>query len=201
MLYFMDSEFIEDGKTIDLISIGIVCEDGREYYAQSVEFNADNASYWVWDKVIPALNMHESQFGKHAHLKPYHESLLSQSMRQHRDGQCEDEEHGKYAACPWRTRAQIANELCAFIDPEKYGAPEFWTYYGAYDHVALAQLYGPMIDLPKGWPMYTHDLMQWCDMLGNPQLPVQSKGEHNALADAKHNRVMWEFLNNLSKNS
>jgi 3' exoribonuclease, RNase T-like len=30
---FYDTEFIEDGRTIDLISIGMVAEDGREYYA------------------------------------------------------------------------------------------------------------------------------------------------------------------------
>lgn len=30
MRYFLDCEFIEDGRTIDLISIGIVAEDGRE---------------------------------------------------------------------------------------------------------------------------------------------------------------------------
>ena len=33
--YFFDTEFYEDGKTIDLISIGIVAEDGREFYAVS----------------------------------------------------------------------------------------------------------------------------------------------------------------------
>jgi hypothetical protein len=29
MKYYYDTEFIEDGRTIDLISIGIVAEDGR----------------------------------------------------------------------------------------------------------------------------------------------------------------------------
>jgi hypothetical protein len=36
--YFFDTEFDEDGKTIELISIGIKCADGREYYAVSREF-------------------------------------------------------------------------------------------------------------------------------------------------------------------
>lgn len=31
MRYFYDTEFIEDGHTIELISIGVVAEDGREY--------------------------------------------------------------------------------------------------------------------------------------------------------------------------
>ena len=33
--YFIDTEFMEDGHTIELISIGICCEDGREFYAVS----------------------------------------------------------------------------------------------------------------------------------------------------------------------
>lgn len=35
MRYFFDTEFLEDGRTIELISIGIVAEDGREYYAEA----------------------------------------------------------------------------------------------------------------------------------------------------------------------
>ena len=41
--FFIDTEFVEDGKTIDLISIGIVCEDGREFYAVSTEFDGGRA--------------------------------------------------------------------------------------------------------------------------------------------------------------
>ena len=37
--YFYDTEFIEDGTTIDLVSIGIVDEAGREFYAVSTEFD------------------------------------------------------------------------------------------------------------------------------------------------------------------
>src|SRR5690349_17532726 len=35
MRYFLDTEFIERPGTIDLISIGIVSEDRREFYAES----------------------------------------------------------------------------------------------------------------------------------------------------------------------
>ena len=37
MKYTYDTEFHENGRTIDFISIGIVCEDGREYYAENSE--------------------------------------------------------------------------------------------------------------------------------------------------------------------
>ena len=53
MKYFIDTEFLEGTQkgwfgrntkpTIDLISIGIVCEDGRKYYAISKDFNLKEA--------------------------------------------------------------------------------------------------------------------------------------------------------------
>ena len=43
MRFFYDTEFIDNGRTIELISIGVAAEDGREYYAISTEFNPDQA--------------------------------------------------------------------------------------------------------------------------------------------------------------
>ena len=37
--YFYDCEFIEDGRSVDLVSIGVVDEYGREFYAVSTEFD------------------------------------------------------------------------------------------------------------------------------------------------------------------
>ena len=31
--------------------------------------------------------------------------------------------------------------------------PEFWGYYSDYDWVVTAQMFGTMMDIPKGWPM------------------------------------------------
>lgn len=55
MRFFLDTEFIEDGKTIDLISIGIVCEDGREYYAEVADCDLSKANSWVQENVVPHL--------------------------------------------------------------------------------------------------------------------------------------------------
>jgi hypothetical protein len=55
MKYFFDTEFIEDGKTIDLISIGIISEDGRSRYYESSECDLEKASLWVKENVIPHL--------------------------------------------------------------------------------------------------------------------------------------------------
>lgn len=53
--YFYDTEFIEDGVTIDLVSIGVVDETGREFYAVSTEFNPTKAIPWVRRNVLDKL--------------------------------------------------------------------------------------------------------------------------------------------------
>jgi hypothetical protein len=53
--YFYDCEFIEDGRTIELVSIGVVGEDGREFYAVSTGFDPDRAIDWVRRHVLDKL--------------------------------------------------------------------------------------------------------------------------------------------------
>ena len=55
MRFFYDCEFIEDGTTIDLVSIGVVREDGAEYYAVSTEFDPGKANPWVRRHVLGQL--------------------------------------------------------------------------------------------------------------------------------------------------
>jgi hypothetical protein len=62
--YFYDCEFIEDGRTIDLVSIGVVAEDGREFYAVSTEFDPDRAGKWVRRNVLPKLPQPSSPLWK-----------------------------------------------------------------------------------------------------------------------------------------
>lgn len=158
MKYFYDTEFIEDGHSIDLISIGIVAEDGREYYAISTEFDYKKAEQNEWLK----------------------ENVLSKLPPE-------------YTSPDWKTRSQIKQDILDFIGEDK---PEFWAYYADYDHVALCQIFGKMIDLPKGWPMYTNDLKQLLNSLGNPRIAKQKDGEHNALSDAKWLRDTYFSLVN-----
>lgn len=56
MRYWIDTEFIEHPGTIDLISIGLVAEDGREFYAESSEVDWTKASHWTLEHVRPQLS-------------------------------------------------------------------------------------------------------------------------------------------------
>jgi hypothetical protein len=152
MIYFLDTEFIEEGpyKPIQLISIGLVCEDGREFYCVSEEFDSSTANDWVKENVLNHLG-----------------NSTPISLK------------------------QIALDIKTFCSGEK---PEFWGYYADYDWVVFCQIFGSMVDLPKGWPMYCRDIKQLCFSLGDPELPKQESKEHNALLDAKWNKLAWHFL-------
>lgn len=155
MKIFFDTEFYENGRTIDLISIGMVREDGLEYYAETLRAAVlARSTEWLAENVAPHL----------------HQPLRVNN----------------------RT---IAADIVAFVGEK----PEFWAYYSAYDWVALCQLYGTMMQLPKGWPMFCMDVKQLCLSLGNPELPKQTSVEHYALADARWTKQCWEFLMSLSK--
>lgn len=139
MRIHFDTEFIEDGRTIDLLSIGMVREDGETYYAEIAETDRSRASDWVRDNVI------------------------------------------RYLAGPVKPRAVIANEIRDFAGTD----PEFWAWYADYDWVALCQLYGTMMDLPDGWPMFCRDLRQDVDSCDLVPQDGSDGPEHHALSDAR----------------
>ena len=43
------------------------------------------------------------------------------------------------------------------------GEPEFYGYYGSYDWVVFCWIFGRMLDLPNGFPMYIKDVKQMLD--------------------------------------
>jgi hypothetical protein len=54
--YWIDTEFIAHPYSIDLISIGVVAEDGREFYAESSEVDWSKANRWTLENVRPQLD-------------------------------------------------------------------------------------------------------------------------------------------------
>lgn len=55
MKYFIDTEFLERPFTIELISLGIVCEDGRELYLENSDVDLSKGDAWIQANVVPHL--------------------------------------------------------------------------------------------------------------------------------------------------
>jgi 3' exoribonuclease, RNase T-like len=153
--YFYDTEFIEDGITIDLVSIGVVDETGREFYAVSTEFNPDKAGQWVREHVLDKLP--------------------------------------SPADPAWCDRATMRDRLMKFLNRGR-DRVELWAWFAAYDHVALAQLWGDMPALPRELPRFTRELRQRWEDVGKPALPPPPSDAHDALADARHNLMRWRVI-------
>jgi 3' exoribonuclease, RNase T-like len=183
MRVFYDTEFLEDGKTIRPISIGMVRDDGSEYYAISQDVTrgqlnrAIRRNPWLMENVVPALP------------QPHGQWILDMPKRW----------LFNYADHAVKPRHVIAREVRDFIlGTDLMGAipyVELWADYAAYDHVLLCQLWGRMIDLPEGIPMWTHDLRQEIERRGAAkQVPWLAGQEHNALHDAREVKYRYEWL-------
>jgi hypothetical protein len=153
MRFFFDTEFLEDGQSIELISIAIVSEQGDEYYAcvKDADWNRIDKDAWLKQHVLFQLP----------------------------DG---DDP-------AWKTKAQIAKEIVAFVGDN----PEFWADFGAYDWVALCQLYGKIIHMPGTWPMFFHEIQQFKELVGIDEFPVMNDNEHNALVDARETKARFDM--------
>ena len=240
MNYFLDTEFHEHKKPIkslgitiakvwpiDLISIGIVSEDGRTYYAINRDLNLKYAKKNKWLKAnvldkLPAKQELYPPFGS--------PRLWQESMR-------------------WLPMAQIKQEVIdfcggkpqsddfgnSFYEYKNKDFPEFYGYYGSYDWVVFCWLFGTMMELPNDFPMYIKDLKQMLDEWVNKQdwyygrdcwsntgsKDLQEKdrpatfeeklskvkkldtypkqeNEHNALDDARWNLKLFQFLQGVS---
>jgi hypothetical protein len=55
MRYFLDTEHTDDGERFELISIAIVSDDGREYYAAVDGFDTSAVNAFIEERVIPQL--------------------------------------------------------------------------------------------------------------------------------------------------
>lgn len=178
---FYDCEFVEDGRTIDLISIALVAESGDEYYAIIEDGTAlDRAvnNPWLRENVVPSLPI-----------------TAFPSADGTRWGFLWDEGHPDFEHA--KLRATVADEVRQFI--QSFPMAQLWADYGAYDHVALCQLFGSMVDLPDGIPMWTADIQHERARMGSPDLVEQESGQHNALADARHVRQLLLALDALDR--
>jgi hypothetical protein len=186
--FWYDTEFIEDGRTIELISIGIVADDGgREYYAVNADAPWDRikSNDWLVRNVLPSLPMTGT-----TSLQRYRESHPNVHPRPSISMVSVDRSDSNV-----KPHWVIANEVRDFLtaDEADRDQNELWAYYGGYDHVVLCQLWGSMRMLPGTVPMWTNDLMQLWQAAGEPKMPPQPPSLHNALADARWNRQLWEI--------
>lgn len=201
---FYDFEFHDDGRTIDPISIGMVADRTPDGVEGALD-DDDDTLYLVnidadWNRIAE------------------HPWLAANVLPHIPGGPVRGTWRPDLSHPAMRTRAELAGEVGRELRRwAYYGAErrlgrdlwpddeatwrdlELWAYYGAYDHVALAQLFGPMVQLPRYVPMFTHDLCQLAGTRGVKvddlkKLVPEAEVEHDALNDALWNLRAWRVL-------
>ncbi|MDD1438176.1 3'-5' exoribonuclease [Dolichospermum sp. ST_sed10] len=237
-------ESIKTGYTVTYSKGGMIANAiSREYYAISKDFNLKQAwkNEWVRDNVLLSIyNYLRYTDYLDINMKRI-ESHNIEARHDYKDAILKEIDYSwfKYLLNKYgKTNKQIAKEIIEFVYTSEGASqtingvldkpllcvdvakvnPEFYGYYSDYDWVVFAQLFGTMMDLPVGFPMYCIDLKQTLDekalmydddqysnldiegkveyVKTNSKYPKQTN-EHNALADAKWNYELYKFLNTL----
>jgi len=240
MKYFIDTEFHEHKKpikflgitiakvwTIDLISIGIVSEDGRTYYAINRDLNLKHAkkNKWLNDNVLKKLPEKRELYPPYGSPRLWQESMRWLPMEQIKQEVID--------FCGGKLQCDDFGN--SFYEYKNNDTPEFYGYYGSYDWVVFCWVFGTMMQLPNDFPMYIKDLKQMLDEWVNKQdwyygrdcwsntgsKDLQEKdrpatfeeklskvkkldsypklgNEHNALDDAQWNFMLFQFLQGVS---
>lgn len=230
--------FCKPVATIELISIGLTNEKGERYYAISKEFNVNAAwgNQWLREnvlrhifidlytednKVIRDDNMEFTYNALEVFSKRNLKKLVNKyglTRQQIAEGVYDfiNPHIADYTEVQPNPYYDEDNAMSGdpYIEVIKDGyvpnEPEFWGYYADYDWVVFCWLYGRMIDLPDGYPMFCRDLKQLLDETCEkfsldldtvktlPDYPKQD-GEHHALDDALWNKNLHDFLTTLIK--
>jgi len=170
----MDWEFIEDGVTIEPISIGLSASDGRELYLINRDVNMDRMMEHNW------LNPNVTRY-----------------LPVKKDGQgwTWDDDHGDDRIV---SKSEMRARILDFF--RKTASPRTWAWWAAHDQVTLGNLFGSFIQMPMGIPQRCNDVAQEVERLGIGLMPSQShETQHHALYDARFVLVQLEWTREVER--
>lgn len=173
MKVYYDYEFLEQGSGSPIypISVGMVAEDGDEFYAifHDAPWGLILQNNWLVENVLPSIPGTVGPDGDWA--LSYGDSVMPTVL--------------------------LRNKLTQFLHSKhsEESPLVLWGYNCDYDHVCLAQTFGRMVDLPDWCPMLTLDIKQE-KILHAPdfKFPDDPEGAHNALVDARWTKSAHEAL-------
>ena len=183
MKIFFDTEFTGLHKNTTLISIGLVSEDNRQFYAELIDYNEKQCGEWINKNVIQHLYSRDWEKRENTYIPNYHLGAK--------------QEIGKTLG-NWFAQfdsVELVSDVCH------------------YDMVLLIDLFGGEFHIPKNVSPCCHDINQdIAKYLNIPERDAfdQSREEilhskykenavkgdkHNALYDAKVIREIYQIVN------
>lgn len=185
MKIFFDTEFTGLHKGTTLISLGMIAEDGKKFYAEFNDYDKSQVNDWIRENVIKHLSFPQNEYMPKNHIN-----------------NCTS------YACKSNT-SKIKDILTVWLN--QFDEVELVSDCAHYDMVLFINIFGTAFDLPKNVCSACYDLNQDIakfhevnghtafdinreEILRTHDITVQGK-KHNALYDAKVMRALYNILN------
>ena len=179
---FFDTEFTGLHQNTTLISIGLISECGKTFYAELTDYDKSQINEWLNENVINNLHL-EQDFRKE--LKLFKETTV-------------DFENSN---CRLLGKMQDLKEnLHKWL--EQFGEVEIWSDCLSYDWVLFNQIFGHAFNIPKNVYYIPFDICTLFKAKGiDPDVSreefsnmKENSQKHNALWDAKVIKRCFELL-------
>lgn len=166
MRVYFDTEFTGLHMSTTLISIGLISEDGRTFYAELNDYAEHQVDEWIQENVIAKLRF-KSDYGSTPELDLEHHAMKSTTQR-------------------------VAFDLALWL--EQWDRVEMWSDCLAYDWVLVCHLFGGAMKLPPNVYYIPVDISTIMLLKGVDPDVIREEfagmtdakaSKHNALWDAK----------------
>lgn len=167
-IYF-DMEFTGLHQGTSMISLGMVSDDGRYFYAECLDYDGSQVNDWLRENVLSKLRFS----GKKYYSKEAH-------------GKFPIDQHFSMNVCD--KRSEVAYYLVMWL--EQFGGVEMYGDVLAYDWVLFCEMFGGAFNIPKSVYYIPQDLASYLKRAGeDPDVNRFEFGgvdlkAHNALSDA-----------------
>lgn len=183
---FFDTEFTGLHQNTTLISIGLISECGKTFYAELTDYDKSQIDDWLQKNVIGNLTL-ENDFRKE--LKLFKETTVDFSK-----------ENCRYLGGVPDLKLTLQNWLSQF------GSVEIWSDCLSYDWVLFNQIFGHAFNIPKNVYYIPFDICTLFYAKGiDPDISreefsglTENSVKHNALWDAKVIRECFLKLEGVS---
>lgn len=176
MKVFFDTEFTGLHQNTTLISIGMVAEDGRTFYAELTDYDKNQVDEWIQKNVINNLIIH------HARKNYYYVTDTDEI----------------YLGDKEKIRRKLTEWL------EQFDKVKMWGDCLSYDWVLFNQLFGHAFNIPKNVYYIPFDICTLMKIKGvDPDISREDyagvknwdvEDKHNALHDARVIKSCYEKL-------
>lgn len=190
MNLFFDTEFTGLHKETTLISIGIISEDGKTFYAELNDYDKTQIDSWLKNNVIDNLIIEKPLPGEEEYYvaSRNEDNLIGNSL------------YESYSIRLRGSKKTIAKELKIWLG--QFDSVEMWSDCLAYDWVLFNDLFGNAFGIPNNVNYIPFDICTLFKIKGiDPDISREMfignsvKGQkHNALYDAEVIKACYHKL-------